>query len=582
MIREPITIIEIDMPKCSNVFGTAPCTAALSSSVARKCYNTRATCKDPTNYIAGTQTLRFAKNQSGLPKGQTIFPALQSVSTNAQEINLSGIDPRTNALGKRARVTVSLLDFAYHDTLTDPYQSERISGSAQFDGIGFDPASRGTFFGRLIARQPYYVGMPLRVLRGYVGDALAAMESASYVISEWSGPDAGGNVQITAKDILDLADNKKAVAPAASRGKLDAAITISATTATLKPAGVGVEYATSGRVRIGREIAKFTRSGDVLTFTARGVDGSTASAHAVNDVVQQCLRYENQRICDVISDLLQTYAAIPSGYIDNTAWQAEEDAWLAGMTTTATICDATGVAKLVGELCQLGVMVWWDEVAQEVRYRVNRPLAPGETMYPVTDAANIIRGTPTVDRADDQRISALFFYHGVIDPTNTGNSAYSKLVIATVDDNLYGQEAVKEIRTRWFGQIGDDVNASIIAERLLGRYRDTPKVLGMTLDIKDRASIDLAGLLSVTSYLMQDDDGQMTNEPMQIRKVEILNDQIRIEAETFPISGRFGFWMQDPQADYSTATDEEKATGAFWMDDTIGVFSDGTGPYLYF
>lgn len=79
-------------------------------------------------------------------------------------------------------------------------------------------------------------------------------------------------VQITAKDILDLADNDKAVIPSPSTGKL-AAMTAVDMTATLTPAGIGSEYPASGMVRIGRELMTLTRSGDVLTLT-RAQDGT--------------------------------------------------------------------------------------------------------------------------------------------------------------------------------------------------------------------------------------------------------------------------------------------------------------------
>ncbi len=138
------------------------------------------------------------------------------------------------------------------------------------------------------------------------------------------------------------------------------------------------------------------------------------------------------------------------------------------------------------------------------------------------------------------------------------------------------------IYTRWFGDVGDDAAAGVIVERLLARYYRTPNVIGLSVDIKDRANVDLAGLISVSSYLLETAVGAGQPEPMQINMVRTGDDIIRVEAETYSITGRFGFWMQDPQADYDTATVLEKAEGAFWMDDTIGVFPDGTGPYVYF
>ncbi|RMD52401.1 hypothetical protein D6827_00105 [Candidatus Parcubacteria bacterium] len=48
--REPIQLVEFLLPKCANVYGVAPCTAALGNGF--ECYNTRATCQDAANYRA--------------------------------------------------------------------------------------------------------------------------------------------------------------------------------------------------------------------------------------------------------------------------------------------------------------------------------------------------------------------------------------------------------------------------------------------------------------------------------------------------------------------------------------------------
>lgn len=582
--RQPITIIEIDMPACWRVFGVGGCPAALSASVPAKCFNTRATCRAPTAYAEGLQTLRFAANISGLPKGFTIFPALSGVSNSPSEINLSGADPRSSPFGKRARVTVDLQDFTYHDGLTDPYRDERISGAAQWSGVGYQPEARGTFFGRLVARQPYYVGRTLRVLRGVVGQPLAEMDAAAYVITGWSGPDASGRVQITAKDVLDLADNDKAVAPAASRGKLAAAITATDTVAVLTPAGVGDDYAASGRVCIGREVLAYWRSGDTLNFVGRGIDGSTAESHGALDVVQQALRYGDARICDVIYDLLVNYAGVDPLWIDLAAWRVTNDDWLTGINVNATIAKPEGVATLVGELQQLGCMVWWDYLAQQVRFAVNRPIAPGETAYPITDAGHLITGTPEATNGDDLRISEVQFWHGMINPAEAADSDknYSKLVVAPVADDPHEVKRYKAIYCRWFGQFGDDTAASVIAERLKERYRIAPRQLAGALDIKDK-SLRMGDLVSVTSRSLQDEFGGSGAVTMQIKYLDLTDAALEIMAEEFGITGRFGYIMDEAQGvDFDTASDLQRAEGAFLMDDAVGTFPDGTGPYVIF
>ena len=70
MSDEPFEWVEIDLPICSRVYGTAPCTAALSATNAHKCFNLRATCQDPANFLLGTpNTLKFSRVGIPLPAG---------------------------------------------------------------------------------------------------------------------------------------------------------------------------------------------------------------------------------------------------------------------------------------------------------------------------------------------------------------------------------------------------------------------------------------------------------------------------------------------------------------------------------
>lgn len=548
--------------------------------------NSRFTCQDPANYLAGTRTVTFTPNQEGLPDIPGLFPALKSVSSRPGEINLSGFDPRSNALGVRARVTVNLQDFTNNDTWLDKYQAERISGAALFSGVGYDPLSRGRFLARMMARFPYYVGLPLRVMRGYVGDDLASMPTENYVISEVTGPNAAGELQITAKDVLDLADNKKAVYPRASSGKLLEALSLDAVTATLTPATVGDEYPASGLVRIGREIMAFTRAGDVLTLT-RGQEGTAPQTHNALDLVQICGVLDGLTFNQAIEAILTDNQPEFLPFIDSVAWQTENDTWLAGTTIGRVIIPKpTGKAMLVGEICQLGVLVWWDAVAQTIQYRVNAPLGIGQTFVPIDDTAGLIQGSPEIDRAEDQRASAIWIYHGVRDWTDDALASrnFNKLEIASVNENLYGQEAYKEVFTRWFGRTGDDTSAGIIAERLLARYKDTPKIVSGVLDVKDRSTVHVGARVSVESYVLQDIDGATLAVPMQVNYAEYSEDRVKFRAEEYRLDGRFGFWMDDGTAptDYASATPLQRATGAFWGDDTLSSFPDGSPFYQWF
>ncbi len=594
--RELLEVIEIDMDFCNLVYGTAPCTASLDADNPRKCFNQRFTCQDPENYDRGTLTLRFTKNQTGLPKGEIVYPALKSVSTRAGEINFSGRTDKKGPLGKRAEITVQIDDFTDADFQVDKYQAERIDGTAQFSGTGYDPKSLGTFWTKFRARNPYIVGRSLRHRLGYVGEDWADMRTRHYVITEINGPDGIGGVSIKARDVLDLADNEKALAPAPSTGKLTADISDTATSFELL--GDETEYDASGRIAISSEIMTYTRSGSTFTLTARGVDGTEASSHGANDLVQQCLRFESAPLYEIGRDLMQDYAGISSGFITYADWQDEGQRWQAGYFLTRTIAKPTGVTTLLAELSLFGAYWWWDEVAQEIRYRVNRPLdiPAGETYQPLIDdptpdkatAAHVIKESARVAYKEDARLSKVLIWHGMLDPTGGQDDPanFARLTVAAVtpDADKYNQERVRKVFTPWLGQAGDETIAQPTANRLLLRYKDTRKQLTCDIDAKDAAKVELGDVVEVVSRVVTNTIGESAEQPMQVSYVEetIGGHRIKIKAEEYVFAERYGWITENTRGDYSAATDEEKELGTFIVDETTLQFADGTGPYVIF
>lgn len=578
--RNPVTLLEIDLPYCTRTYGVAPCAAVLGTTGQAKCFNSKFTCQDRANYDEGTKTVTFAYNQDGNPDIPGIFPALQSVSSRPGELNLSGIDPNKSALGVRARITARLQDFANNDTWLDKYQSERVSGAALFSGVGYQPEDRGLFLGRMFARFPYYDGIATRVRRGYEGQDPGDMDTENYVMSELKGPNAGGVVDITAKDVFDLADD---VIPAVSTGKLSSALTADATTATLVPAGVGATYEASGLVRIGREIMAFTRSSDVLTLV-RAQEGTQAATHGIGDVVQECVALDRLSIPMAAETVLKYKTTAFDAFIPIADWVVENDTWYSGLNTGRVIISRPTVKKLlIGELCALGCMFWWDPIAQKIKFRINAPLMPGEEYYPVNDESGLIEGTVDVDRAEDQRISAIWMYNAVRDWTDDSLASrnFNKLTIAALSENPYKVDALKEVYTRWFGRDGDDAAVSIITERLLARYENTPKIVSGSLDVKDRPAMELGARLLVETYALADVDGAILAEPMQVNYVEYSEDRVRFVAETYSVEGQFAFWLDEATApvDWDSATPEQRATGAFWGDATA---PNEESDYVYF
>ncbi len=588
--RELVQIVEIDIERCSLTYGTGGCTAVLGTDGVRKCFNTYATCQDKPNFAVETETLRFAPNISGLPRAARIIPALDGlVKTSAGRLNLGGVSDRMGPLGKRERVTVRLKDFADPDIWFDRYQAQRRDGTAQVDEGGYDPATRGTFFSRLRRRWPYYIGRALRVLEGELGQPLAEMRVRHYVIAEWKGPDAAGGVEIVAKDVLDLADNKKALCPAPSQGKLASELTATGSSLTLEPSGIGSQYAASGRASIGSEIVSFTRSGDVVTLTGRGLDGTDAASHSQGDLFQQAYRVEGMSIADVAADLLVTYAGVDAAFVPSDDWETEAQRWLSGFNLTATIAKPTGVTQLLGEIAQFGVLWWWDNVAQEIRMRANRPLDIGEVAPDLTDAATFLEGSTDNKDLHDERVSQVLYWHGVLDATANSRSGenFRKVAVAVDPDaegpREYDQSQVLEIFNRWLGQDGDDGIAQAAAKRLLNRYRDTPRQVTFSYDAKDVGKVDLASPVLVTSRLIVDETGAALPTEMQITSIEekVPGHRLVATAQDYQFRGRYGFITENDRPDYAASSEAQKATGAYIVGDTL-TFGDGTGPYIMF
>jgi len=582
LARQPLQIVEIDVDQCTLTYGSSPCTA--SGAAGTECFNSFKTCQDPDNFDRGTLTLRFSKNQKTGIKSEIIWPALQSVSTNPTRIALGRVDDKLGSLGKRARVTVNLKDFAWSDQVTDPYVSTRT----------YNPASQGTYFAKLRARNPYYYGRALRVRNGYVGDVIADMRTRHYIITEWIGPDSSGNIKITAQDPLKLADDEFAQCPAPSVGKtLDGFSDSYTGTLTFATAGDGTAYGTEGRIAIGSEILSFDGgTADTINITARGLDGTEAASHNAGDTVQLCYRVEASTIYTVAEDLLTTFAGVDASFIPSADWETEIKTWLSSVRLTRTVAKPTAVRKLLGELADFGVVFWWDEISQEVKLKTNRPPGYNETFAQLTDASQILEKSAIREDLDDQRLSRVLVWHGYISASDSVSDGENyKRLFVTVDADAESADEYDQIRELviflpWLGSVGDDAVASSIGNRMLARYRDTPQRLTFNVDAKDRTSVDPADLVEVSSHTIQDVFGAVAPTEMQVTSVEETapGHMLKVIAESYQFKGRYGFITENSRADYDDAgtTEFQKRVGTYIVDESTLLFPDGTGPYQIF
>jgi hypothetical protein len=573
--KEPITIVGIVYDKCSLTAGVSPCTATQTGDA--KCFNTRATCNDTTNYTKTTEEIKFSQPRSSLPIGENMIPAIDGDVKKASTSVTAG-----KGLGKRAVVRVSIKDFPHHDRGIDPYVSERT----------YNPEDRGTFWGKFLSRNPYYEGRTLKVYYGYINDTFSWSDFVinEYDITDIDGPH-NGKVTITAKDILIRTYGEKAQYPAKSNGKLLAAITSSDTSATLTPTGIGnSEYPASGYISIGKEAIGFTRSGDSLTLT-RAQWGTTAKVHEADDDIQLCASWSGTNVVDVLDEILVTGAGIPSAYIpyDNGAtgtnknWDDEKDQWLSAGAVTGILMKPEGIDSLLAEFSEQYMFdIWWQADAQEVQIKALSPEPSGVTINTLTDGFNILKDSFSIKRDAKQRISEVQVWYNKTDYSEKDDIEFFRSARIASDSNvsstdLYGSSSIKVIKSRWISTLGQ---ASALAGRLIARFAYTPEVVTFDVGVKDDALYSMAGRVEVDSWQSQDFTG--ANDPKKYQVLEIdevdPGHKVKVTALTSSFSGRYWFITPDGTADYSSATDADKAAYAWICLDT-GLFSDGTDGY---
>jgi hypothetical protein len=455
------------------------------------------------------QTWRFAMPTDYLPREIEAIPSIDSVDFSPARISLG------ENLGERADLRITLSDHLHI-----------------FNGESYDS---GTFFSKWRARYGTRLnGRSLRWIQGTTGQALSDMPTRHFVVENTAGPSFGAKYTITAKDVLKQADGDRAQAPLLSNGFLIANITDSATSATLSPSGIGnAEYPASGHVAIGgEEMAAFTRSGDTLTLT-RGQLGTTAVAHEAGDRVQLVLRYVGEDPADIIADLFENYAGVPSAYIPLAAWQTETDAFLQRLYT-ATIAEPTSVNKLISELVeQAALVVWWEPLTELIRLQVLRPISTDVATF---SHANIIEGSIGIAEQPNTRISQVWTYFGqrnALKPLDEPDNFRSVQVTADLEaETDYGRAAIKKIFSRWI-----PFGGRLVAQRLndiqLGRFVNPPRKFSFDVPRYGEGITEpmLGGGYRVEAWPITTVTGEPTNAPVQVTRLNPKADRYSVEAE---------------------------------------------------
>lgn len=520
-MTERITIVEIDVSRCTLTYGLSPCTAAVGVTGERKCFNSFATCQDQANYDREDVTVRHSSVSGDLPLDIDTIPDLASIDARPAKVELG------ESIGIRASATIVFMDARSPDTGAD--------GDKYLDERPYDPYKTGTYWGKFRARQPYLKGQPLRIIRGSSDQSIDQMEIRHFIVDRMSGPDSSGKFTIQAKDVLRLASGDQAQAPKLSQGFLDAAISAGAGALVLSPAGIGnIDYPSSGKAQIGgAETVTFTRVGDNVTLTGRGLNGSTAIAHDDEDRFQICLEYVSQKVTAIINDLLVNYAGVSTDFIPLAAWTSEDDTYIARLYS-GIVAEPFAVSALINELlAQTASNIWWDDLTQLIPFRVLRAVSDDAALY--SDDVISAGSFSAVDQPD-KRISQVWTYYGQINPLEslTDRKNYRSTLV-TVDlgseTNFNNVPAIKQIYSRWIPAFARDA-ASRLNSLLLSRYATPPRMLAWTVQ-RDPSLIspELVGGYQLEHFTLQIDTGEPQTIGVQTVQVKAGDTHFAVMAE---------------------------------------------------
>lgn len=555
--RTPMQYVRLSLDFCDNVFGSntfpSSCTA---DSAAQPCFNTRETCQALDAYrlnSSGKRQYIFTQEMGERLSGveQYAHPALISVSSAPTEI------VPTKGISLRSNVMIKLKDFASTDTGADDYAASR-------DYITTD---QGTYFEKLLARNPHYVGRTVEVFDGYIaydGSVQAQDGKKKYIIdSMFLDNDV---LTIKCKDPMTLADELKAKVPVPSEFSLKTAVTsgtndnegiltISGADATAEQ--LQAEYGTSGFVRINEEIIAYTRAeGDAnmdFHHSGRGEWGTSEATHDAGDTVQKCVffgQYDGSgtgvTINDVAYELLVTQAGVPAEACNNTAggvysWVDEKNNWLSTFRIDTILSEPKEVNKQLSQLGgMVGVNFFYDDLSSQIVMRAETPEIDDTNIVRVTDD-HIIEDSYKLIQADKDRISRVYYYYNERNSVEDRDKpkSFKNLYVNIDSDSETAFEYRKESNKVIYGWgVKNTATATSVSQRLLNRFKKTPITCTFKLDASyDQLSTGDHFYLS-TRHITDIYGAPKIQTEMQVlsTKFDSKNQQFLIKAKQF----RFG------------------------------------------
>lgn len=480
-------------------------------------------------------TITFCQNSDTMPSGQGFIPALVSY-----DITPTRLSPG-KGLGDRGKLTVTFSDI---------------------------PETTGTYFGKLLANNPYWLGRICNLKLSYIdssGYNSGNFQERKYIIESIDGPDSRGRVKLVAMDMLKMAHGDRAQCPRATPGVSTTDITDSYTgTITLTPAGVGdAYYGGSGLAIWDDEIFTFSRTADVMTINTRGERDTVAASHTAGEVIQQILDI-NTNVVQLVGTLLVVYSGIDISYIDSVGFAEAEATFLRG-DVIGQIIKPESVADILEELQRdFCFDLWYDERDQLIKIKAIAPTLGNAQPISITDTLHMLDDSVSVVRDLREQLTEVWVFYGRRSPTDdlskAKNFKYLSISAAPTTATNYGRDMIKKIYSRF---IASESTALTCGSRLLNRFKD-----GTTrITFKTDASLNdtwTGEEFNISTRLIQDGSGNDATTRVQVISAREINGHtVEYVTQANPFTGRYAFIAPSGQADYSASTAGDRLAYAF-------------------
>lgn len=575
-------LVEIDLPVCSLNYTSAPCTA-IDAGDGSRCYNTWATCQDPTNYAQATKTYRFCLADVPWPDPATaVHPYLTRLVSVPQKVDPSKL-------------------FVFPERLTLQMRCDWDVPAGNNDSTLFNTGNAGEFWRNIKARHKRYLNRGVRVLRGFYesGFLLAdfAQVGPEYRIKGISVSDNGCTVTVESP-LSDLNERQvpfpisedNTIQDAGGISSIDTSVTVLDASEYPDPADytrntVYIRLVSAGNTEI-CEVTNRNTTTNVLTID-RAELGTSPAAHAAGTLVEHVAYFGTapssaQHVTETIQDLLE-WAGVASGDVDTAAFDLVKDSFWPFADVQRTVSKPLTVAKHMQALkASRGLIIYLDN---DGKWTVS-VVAPNESPTEI-DPKDVVSGSVSVVDNEADRVTRGVLFYDPNDANPGEDPAKYDKSIAEIDATLetpQEYEDPKEARVfdPWLDPDVAVARGRILIRRYVTRYRNGVRIVTFRVGMQ-HSTLNVGSHVLFTTRHILDRDGNQEARPLMITgRKEVARNVLELEAIDVNFSGRYMRIGPDTMAaGYDSATASDKTYG-YWGDSDNRVGTKKEEGYIYY